>query len=922
MMKVKNLILILFLFFVNVSVVNAGNLTIMPIDANDWGDSALLESSGEYLLIDATYGNTTNVLDFLINKNVKKFSLYLSHYHGDHIGSENKLTIDGKQMELMEYLIRNQNKGNYKNHFYTINTLYIPNPKVCEISGESSCLTKYNSLKNAANEMGVNVVLLDTGSTFTLGNTTANVLYMNTDASDFVNAIGSKANNCSLVTRFTNGNVKFLTAGDIEKVTEEKILKLGIDVSADIFKLNHHGLHYKNELSNNSGFVKAVNPKYSYVQFTENNKWSYKYQAIKTSIDYLNISSYYNLRSNMYNTDVNGNIQFVIKDNQITPISEKGVYQVKINYVDQDTNQKLSTKTYDFSYSFYGYELQYYLYDYEKSFPGYELGKTSDLKQTGVLTGNTEYNIYYKKIKPTKITLSTNVLELKVGESKNVQITKVEPTGVQCQSVTWSSSNKSVASVSSGNIQGLMVGNATVTVSCDGITSKIGVTVKSTTTNKTMTLIENKSTTLTASSAVKEWKSSNTTVATITQKGELKAIKPGTVTITANLVNGNKDVWTVTINKKPTPTKITLSANMLELKVGETKNIKITNVEPSGVQCQNVTWSSSNKSVASVSSGNIQGLMVGNATVTVNCDGVISKINVTVKETVITETMILVENESIKLAPVSTVKEWKTSNKEIATITQKGELTAKKPGTVTITANLVNGNKHVWTVTVNKKSGLTKVMLSVNSVELKVGETKNVQITKVEPEGAQCKSVVWTSTNKNIATVVSGNVEAVAVGETTITVNCDGIISTVNVTVKSTTINRKMTLVDSESTKLTASSTVKEWKTSNKKVATVNENGELKVLKPGTVTITANLVNGNKEVWKITITKQKDDITNEKPILGNESEENLEKLPEDEEQEQQYEMPKFNNNYIWLALIVVAVVITSIYLAKQKPNNQ
>jgi len=136
------------------------------------------------------------------------------------------------------------------------------------------------------------------------------------------------------VTKFTNGSVKFLTAGDIEKVTEEKILRLGIDVSADIFKLNHHGLQYKNELSNNSDFVKAVNPKYSYVQFTENNKWSYKYKAIKTSVDYLNMSNYYNIRSNMYNTDVNGNIQFVIRNNKRTPIAEKGTYQVKINYVD------------------------------------------------------------------------------------------------------------------------------------------------------------------------------------------------------------------------------------------------------------------------------------------------------------------------------------------------------------------------------------------------------------------------------------------------------------------------------------------------------------------------------------------------------------------------------------------------------------
>lgn len=544
--RIRKIIFVLILLLININVIKAANLTIMPIDTNEWGDSTLLESAGEYLLMDVSYANNTSVLDFLIRKNVKKFSIYLSHYHEDHYGSHNKLTIDGKKMDLMEYLIRNQNKGKYKNYLYTIDILYLPNPKVCEVSGATSCMKEYNRLKSAAQEMGIKVVLLDTGSSFKLGNTNAKVLYMNTDTSDYVNPIGSVANNCSLVTKFTNGSVKFLTAGDIEKITEEKLLKLKIDLSADIFKLNHHGLQYKNELSNNLKFIEKVNPKYAYVQFNETNKWGYKYRAIKTSVDNLNLIK----SANIYNTNINGNVKYVIKNNEITPVAEKGVYQVTINYIDQDTNQILSTKEYDFSYSFYGNEIKYHLYDYQKSFSGYSLvTDMNSIEKTGVLKGNKKYNIYYTKVKPNKITLSTNQLELKVGESKTVTITNVEPSGTKCKTVVWNSDNKNIVTVSSGKINALSAGSAKVTVNCDGIVAPINVVVKGVTITNKITIMENEIKQLVGSSAVKEWSTSNKSLATITGQGELTAKAVGTVTITADLVNGNTERWIITIVK-------------------------------------------------------------------------------------------------------------------------------------------------------------------------------------------------------------------------------------------------------------------------------------------------------------------------------------------------------------------------------------
>ena len=520
-MKLKKLLIFILILVFKLNIVHAAtDLTIMSINTSDWGDATLLQSSGEYLLIDVSYGESTQILDFLINKKVKKFDLYLSHYHGDHYGYNNKLKIDDKSMDLMEYMLRNSKKGGYKDYIYEINTLYLPDSKICEVAKDSYCTKKYNSLTTAANEMGIKIVILNTNSTFKFGNTTAKVLYLNTNESDFVNETGSILNNCALVTKFTNGKTTFLTAGDIEQTTEKKLLKLGINISADIFKLNHHGLQYKKEISNTEEFLKKVNPKYSYVQFNENSQWNYKYNAIKTSID--NLSGY----SNIYNTDINGNIKFVIKNDVITPVVDKNSYKITINYIDTDTNERLDSKTYEFAYAFYGNEIKYHLYDYRKEFNGYKLDTDINvIEATGVLKENKVYNLYYSSIKPTKITLNNANLNLKVGESKSVKITKVEPNGAKCSNVIWNSNDNSIVKVANGNIESLSVGNTIVTVNCDGIVEKINVKVNKTTTTKNISLNENETKVLTASSSVKEWNTSDNSIATINKKGQLIAKK-------------------------------------------------------------------------------------------------------------------------------------------------------------------------------------------------------------------------------------------------------------------------------------------------------------------------------------------------------------------------------------------------------------
>lgn len=436
------------------SIVFASDLTIMPISTDNWGSSTLLESDGNYLLIDVTSGalcepgtekctddysneNNDDVLNFLSNKGVRKFDLYLSHYHYDHFGGYNSLgkTSNGR-MSLIKWMLLNSGKENsYKNYTYAIEKLYLPDPSVCFNSTATRCEDNYVSLRDTAKENGIEVITLsdenderkwvsDTGGIYTanvkdsfeIGTTSAKVLHINKNVinDSSVKNSDSLLNNSSLVTMFTTkAGIKFLTAGDIEKYTEAILAKeLEFSIKADIFKLNHHG---NSNTSNTEEFLTTVNPKYAYFQYRVNFGGDVPYSAVKPAVTFLNNNNtnvYTSQVYKLYNAETNysptwGNYEFIINDNLITPVihnKEKNkANSITINYIDEKTNKKLDVRTYDFQYEFYkeygGQEVNYYLYDYEKTFDNYALSSKSDtINTSGVLTESITYNLYYAPI--------------------------------------------------------------------------------------------------------------------------------------------------------------------------------------------------------------------------------------------------------------------------------------------------------------------------------------------------------------------------------------------------------------------------------------------------------------------------------------------------------------------------------------------
>ena len=118
---------------------------------------------------------------------------------------------------------------------------------------------------------------------------------------------------------------------------------------------------------------------------------------------------------------------------------------------------------------------------------------------------------------------------------------------------------------------------------------------------------------------------------------------------------------------------------------------------------------------------------------------------------------------------------WSSNKKTIATVTRKGKVTAKKPGTAVITASC-GEYKVTCKITVKNPS----LKLTKSSATVKVGKT-----TKISAKATPSGKVTYKSSNTKIATVSSkGVVKGKKKGTAKITVTCNGVTKTVKVTVK------------------------------------------------------------------------------------------------------------------------------------------
>ena len=131
-------------------------------------------------------------------------------------------------------------------------------------------------------------------------------------------------------------------------------------------------------------------------------------------------------------------------------------------------------------------------------------------------------------------------------------------------------------------------------------------------------------------------------------------------------------------------TKASMNKKSVTLFKGKSVKLKVTGVNGKA------KWSSSKKSVATVSNGKVKAKKKGTAVITANVNGQKCTCKVTVEDPKINFKTKLYEDETLQLKVTGTKQtvKWKSSNKKIVAISSNGKVKAKSSGKATITARI------------------------------------------------------------------------------------------------------------------------------------------------------------------------------------------------------------------------------------------
>ena len=231
-------------------------------------------------------------------------------------------------------------------------------------------------------------------------------------------------------------------------------------------------------------------------------------------------------------------------------------------------------------------------------------------------------------VSPSGVTLNKTTLTLKKGMNEKL-IAKVVPEDVSNSKVIWTSSDNSVVSILDGECTAINGGTATVTATTeDGKFSASCVVIVAIDVTSIafpdgdITLKRGNQTNLVvkilpedATNKTLIWKTSDASIATVDASGKITAINKGVAKIIATTEDGTV-IGTCNVFVVVNVTGISLSKKDLTITEGK-KNVNTATVMPSDASNTDVTWSSNNESVASVSSaGEITAIKPGKASIT------------------------------------------------------------------------------------------------------------------------------------------------------------------------------------------------------------------------------------------------------------------------------------------------------------------
>ena len=256
----------------------------------------------------------------------------------------------------------------------------------------------------------------------------------------------------------------------------------------------------------------------------------------------------------------------------------------------------------------------------------------------------------------------------------------------------------------------------------------------------------------------------------------------------------------VSKGKDNTPDATKVTASNITIKEGQTASIAVT-IEPTGASTRNVTYKSSNENVATVSNGTVTGVSAGKATITIKTkNGHEETFEVTVIESNLTKITLspttlnftvgdtASQKINATLEPADAMNRkivWTSTDTKVATVNDKGEVTAVGKGTCTIKATSeknasVYGSCSVTVVEVEVES----ISLDKETLKVGIGKTSEALVVTFTPSNATNKTITWKAEPTSVAAVSDGKVTGVKEGTATITAtSANGKTATCSVTV-------------------------------------------------------------------------------------------------------------------------------------------
>ncbi|MFT5872949.1 MAG: hypothetical protein ACI8WT_001890 [Clostridium sp.] len=499
------------------------------------------------------------------------------------------------------------------------------------------------------------------------------------------------------------------------------------------------------------------------------------------------------------------------------------------------------------------------------------------------------------KVHATGITLKPKRLNLIDGT--NYTLTQViTPSNAVNKSVTYSSSNETVATVSDkGIVTPIATGTTLIVVTTVDRGNVDGCVVNVTKKDVTgMTLIQKSVTlkiksTLTlkpdilpskATNKAVIWSSGNEEVARVSDKGVVTAITPGASVIIGRTVDGDYPIYCLVYVPEEV-NSITLSQSSLKFNLGDVAVTLSAKIMPGNLSIKGILWTSSNYGIANVdSNGRVIPISGGNAVITatsvydktkkdtcsVNVIGLKTgdlKIHATgialnpnleppIVGTPFTLTAVITPSNAVNKAVT-----YRSSNENVATVSDKGVVTPIAEGMTLIVVTTVDRGIMDACLVYVVKQDISEMTLSQNSATLKINSTLTLK-PDIRPTNASNKTIIWSSGNENIAKVSGeGVVTALAPGTAGIigrTVEGNHLIYCIvyvpeqvdSVTLSQSSI--KFRLGDASVILLAKikpeNLTVKHvrWTSSNPIVAYVDSSGKVTPVSGGTTVITATSV--------------------------------------------------------------------------------